>query len=343
MKKVPTTALAMIALTAFLTAGCASIEEVRDELTSVKDDLADLEASNTSLQSQLTAAGETIDDLKAQVATVTTAPGEPGAYSGLTYEFKHWEPAAGVDGEEQARDNFWKTLRGKFSAWRTERGLLPELKGTTLTVSSTKGIISKKDKNMVEAAIKSLLGTDIAAVQTTEHKSVSVGELISTLVSVSGGVMNDPTCTVDLIYRPVIEGAIAPARIYWHYVLKDKEYMNEGTTGKTEIRVPVGGEKRTATLRGTSHETEVCVPSRKDEKIVYIMVVTEAKETPKAAHYRVLQTRGLEVTKDELVHAPLTIDHPGCPPPSWEEDAGPAKAAGAFFRNIFRNNLERCV
>ena len=181
MKKVPTTALATIALSAILTAGCetVSVEEVQNELTSVKDDLADLNATNTSLQSQLTTAGETIGDLKAQVDTLTKPSGEPGAYSSLTYEFKHWEPAARVRGEETARTEFWAALRAKFTDWADD-DLLPKLEGTTLTVSSTKGIISTEDKGNVERYIKSLLGTKIAAVETTVHKPVSVEELIST-------------------------------------------------------------------------------------------------------------------------------------------------------------------
>ena len=218
---------------------------------------------------------------------------------------------------------------------------------TILAVSSNRRVVTKEEKKTVEDDIRDLLiRTNIAATEDTTDEPVTVRASTSTFVSASAGVANRPECLLHLVYKPTLEGAIDSTSLYWHYRdhenrLKGQEFIPTDDTVSAEIRVNVGGTKMEAQLVNPDSgqlrpdKTYVCIPSDEVKKTVYIMVVTTTKKPdgskePKAAHYRILKTHGLEVTTDRLHHAPLTKKYPGCPPTDWK--SGDAAEAGAFFR-----------
>ena len=115
MKKVHSTTLISLALSALFLTGCGELA-TKDELNNVqselmKADLAQLEKTKAELQevqSKLTKAELRIKDLEKS----PSADNKKKAYSALTYVFDHWNAAEGIKNEVDSRRAFLeKALR----------------------------------------------------------------------------------------------------------------------------------------------------------------------------------------------------------------------------------------
>ena len=325
MKKVQPTALACFALSTMLITGCgyATKEDV-DQLNSAQ---SEIEKLNESLKVELKTAGSTIAKLEKQVEILMNPQSsEPTAFSKVTLEFTNWAAAEGVKTEEIARDAFKAQLELAESQWRKDGIKIdsphdgPDKFVRTLTFP--KGILTDtqvKDIVFVKLDKLDLLGkaedaTEIAAVRTSTAHPITVGERTYTFRSTSGALAPRVTCFTELNYA--LDDRHLPNSVvhWWHAEGGDKK----AAVGTGTIKVTVKG-KINKSAGG------ICKPDPVTNT-VYIMVMTKAEPTPeepRVAHYRRLSIKGVNRTSDELVHAPVTVDLPGCPPTNekWPREA----------------------
>ena len=310
MKKVNSTALAGLALSALLATGCenfAKQEDLVDVQSALK--LANVQLQKTEddleqVQSELALAEEAIEVLEGKVETPDA---EGSLFSKLTLTFNHWDAAPDAEDEIGRRATFQSKLAGYERDWKEDFHILRPSGTNQLELVPKTGFMTGRTQDKILKQVESIIGgADIAAVKARNDQPVTVEELIVNYTSTSGAVKakHKLDCPLKLFYNPE-ETTNAVSTIYWYFTAENGE--TKAQLG--EIEVDVAGKPET--IGGV----KVCKPIP-GSKTVYFMVLSKTTSAV-VAQYRELTTEGLTVQHDKLVLAPLTEGLPGCPPGNW--------------------------